>query len=114
MRNLIKQILKEEQEWFDELKPMEVYVPWVEDAIDGFEEWETIAYQKGDEIDLVINELKTNPSKNAIENAINVIERWHGQAYEVGDDFDWALGSLKMSIDPYSWKRFNVFGSTQK
>ena len=29
MRSLIKKILKEEQEWFDDIKPMNVYLPWV-------------------------------------------------------------------------------------
>ena len=108
MKNLIRKILKEEQEWFDEIKPIEVYLPWVKDGIAGLEHWKDQAYQHGDEIDLVINELKTNPSKNAIENAIDVIEGWHGQAYEEGDDFDWALDYLKMSINPSSWIRHNV------
>ena len=39
MRSLIKKILKEEQEWFDDIKPMNVYLRWVEDGIKGLEEW---------------------------------------------------------------------------
>lgn len=109
MRNLIRKILKEEQEWFDEIEPMEVYVPWVKDAIKGFEKWKGDAYQVDDEIGLEIEELKLNPSKKNIERAIKIIERWEGQAYVEGDDFDWALDDLRMSINPYSWKRFNVF-----
>lgn len=108
MRSLIKKILKEEQEWFDEIKPMDVYLPWVEDGIKGLEEWGGQAYQSDDEIGEAISNLKINPTKESVESTIKTIEKWKGQAYVDGDDFDWALGSLKMSIDPYSWKRFNI------
>jgi hypothetical protein len=30
-------------------------------------------------------------------------------SFQQGDDIDWALDYLKMSINPYAWKRFNVF-----
>jgi hypothetical protein len=30
-------------------------------------------------------------------------------SFQEGDDIDWALDYLKMSINPYAWKRFNVF-----
>ena len=109
MRSLIKKILKEEQEWFDDIKPMNVYLPWVEDGIKGLEEWGGQAYQSDDEIGEAIAELKLNPTKENVRYTIATIQKWKGQAYVEGDDFDWALDYLKMSIDPYSWKRFNVF-----
>ena len=109
MRSLIKKILKEEQEWFDDIKPMNVYLPWVEDGIKGLEEWGGQAYQSDDEIGEAIAELKLNPTKENVRYTIATIQKWKGQAYVEGDDFDWALDHLKMSIDPYSWKRFNVF-----
>ena len=114
MRNLIKKILKEEQEWFDEIEPINVYLPWVEDGIKGLEEWEGQAYQSDDEIGEAIVNLKLNPTKEAVKYTIKTIQKWKGQAYVEGDDFDWALDYLKMSIDPYSWKRFNVFDSNSK
>ena len=114
MRSLIRKILKEEQEWFDEIKPTDVYLPWVKDGIKGLEEWKGDAYQEDDEIGLAIENLKINPSKKNIEYTIHTIERWVGHAYVEGDDFDWALDYLKMSIDPREWARFNVFASNSK
>jgi hypothetical protein len=108
-RELIKKILKEEQEWFEEIKPMEVYLPWLNKGIEGLEEWGGIAYQKDDEIGDAIRELKFNPTKKNVRTAIGTILKWKGFAYVEGDDFDWSLDYLKMSIDPYSWKRFNIF-----
>jgi hypothetical protein len=101
--------INENKEWFEEIKPLNVYLPWVEDAIAGFEEWGGQAYQSDDEIGEVITQLKLDPTKENVRKAIAVIQKWKGQAYVEGDDFDWALDYLKMSIDPYSWKRFNVF-----
>lgn len=114
MRGLIKKILKEEQEWFDDIKPMNVYLPWVEDGIKGLEKWGGQTYQSDDEIGEAIAELKLNPTKENIKYTIATIQKWKGQAYVEGDDFDWALDYLKMSIDPYSWKRFNVFNSVNE
>ena len=92
----------------DVIKNSDVYIPWVKEAIKGFEEWKGIAYQENDEIGLSISELKSNPTKKVVEHAINLIEKWKGFAFVEGDDFDWALGTLKMSINPYSWKRFGI------
>lgn len=114
MRNLIRRILKEEQEWFDDIKPLDVYLPWVDSAIRGFEEWEGDAYQTDDEIGNAIRDLKNVPSKKNVEYTIETIERWKGHAYVEGDDFDWALDYLKMSIDPREWERFNVFSPDNK
>ena len=88
MRSLIKKILKEEQEWFDDIKPMNVYLPWVEDGIKGLEEWGGQAYQSDDEIGEAIAELKLNPTKENVRYTIATIQKWKGQAYVEGDDFD--------------------------
>ena len=108
MRSLIKKILKEEQEWFDEIKPMEIYLPWMERGIEGLEKWKGEAYQEGDDIGESISQLKKFPTKKNVRHTIATIQTYIGLAYEQGDDFDWALDELKMSIDPYSWKRFNI------
>lgn len=108
MRNIIKKILKEEQEWFDEIKPMEIYLPWMERGIEGLEKWKGEAYQEDDDIGESILQLKKFPTKKNVRHTINTIQTYIGLAYEQGDDFDWALDDLKMSIDPYSWKRFNI------
>ena len=124
MKDLIRKILKENEfDWVEELElPNNVYWPWVEDGIKGFEEWKGNTYQEDDEIGNAIENIKTNPSKQNIKNAIRDITRWRGISFVQGDDFDWALDYLKMSINPYAWKRFNVFdpknnivrGSTHK
>lgn len=109
MRNLIHQILKENKEWYEDLKPLEVYMPWVDEAIKDFEIWVGDAYQHDDEIGEAIAQLKLNPTKENVLYTIKTIEKWQGHAYVKEDDFDWALGTLKMSISPESWKKFNVF-----
>lgn len=89
MRSLIKKILKEEQEWFDDIKPMNVYLPWVEDGIKGLEEWGGQAYQSDDEIGEAIAELKLNPTKENVRytsgstllcNLLNMNPKFHATA----------------------------------
>ena len=112
MKDLIRKILKEENEfdWVEEINlPANVYLPWVDDGIKGLEEWKGYVYQEDDEIGNAIESIKRSPTKQNIKNAIRDITRWRGMSFQEGDDVDWALDYLKMSINPYAWKRFNVF-----
>lgn len=113
MKNLIRKILKEEEnelDWVEEINlPTNVYLPWVDDGIKGLEEWKGHVYQEDDEIGNAIESIKRSPTKQNIKNAIRDITRWRGMSFQEGDDVDWALDYLKMSINPYTWKRFNVF-----